>query len=254
MANLGEALDVISASEGIDRGRLKSLAESLRRNAPDLINRRGRGRGGAHLSSRDIANLMLAVSTLPPLGMFAEVPGAVSKFRELPAEVDSFVAPYFLEIGICDPSRNFGENLELLLAGATDGRFEEVIVRELVKAAPPRESSGNSKAARWTVAGRSREDWELILEAVGPDRNFGSILKDAWREIDEPQGPRFGVHIDHHLQTAELILGTGPGAEASDLSIHLSFAAETGNHGPRSRYTIRAETIHLLGKLLVKED
>ena len=78
MATLSSLVEVIAATEGVDRERVAAYARSARESG--LIKSTGRGSSAAHMGESDATNLLIAVNGAETAHA---APGAIRRFREL---------------------------------------------------------------------------------------------------------------------------------------------------------------------------
>lgn len=128
MALLSDLVKVVAAVEGIDEVSVGIFARAARE--AGLLTQKGRGRGAAHMSKTDAANLLIAVngSTLAK-----EVPHRVPQFRALklsPRHSGWWSGPDLDELLVAN--KEFGAQLEYLIEMAKPIRASDSKLSRLI--------------------------------------------------------------------------------------------------------------------------
>lgn len=121
MALLSELVKVVADVEGLDAVSVGIFARHARE--AGLIAQGGRGRSAAQMSTRDAANLLIAVNAC---AYAKDVPTLVPAYRDL--RVSQNAAASRLEV--CKPGASFGDDLELLIDWCGDPKKRDRLVEE----------------------------------------------------------------------------------------------------------------------------
>lgn len=110
MAFFSDLVRAVAQAEGMDEMTVTGIGQYVR--DAGYITKGGRGRSAAKMTSRDAANLLIAVNGT---SLAKDAPSAVEKFRALITEARSVISPnsLFGEFGI--GPRDFGTALERLI-------------------------------------------------------------------------------------------------------------------------------------------